>query len=171
MTGLLRTLPVLVIAIWGTLPPGPPAPPDPEIVTAKLVVELCESYRPYVELMHDDFPIDPDLVLAVMAQESGCWVHNVMQVTPTHWTTTEARLRDPAVSIEFGMWILYNAIHNETENPDADVRRGLAAYNCGWASLNAGKCLSFGGYAYADKVLDFWLPIVQGQEPQAAGPR
>jgi len=42
-----------------------------------------------------------------------------------------------------------------------DVHRGLAAYNCGWDSLNAGKCLSFGGPAYADKVLEFWLPFFE----------
>lgn len=95
-----------------------------------------------------------------MPYEGGQSV-GLMQVTPASWTTTRERLLDPATNIYWGMRILWLTLHDEENNPTGDMRVALAAYNCGWDSLQAGKCLSFGGYAYADIVLDFWLPYVQ----------
>jgi hypothetical protein len=37
----------------------------------------------------------------------------------------------------------------------------LAAYNCGWESLNAGKCIRGGGHDYAASVLGEWLPVIE----------
>ena len=134
-------------------------------VTAEIVRKRCEYYRPIVEEMYEYFPVDPDLVLAIMAQESACDPNatdgvsiGLMQVTPKSWTLTEEWLWQPKWNIWQGMWMLHGAIYNERENPEHDVWRAVAAYNCGWVSLNADKCLYFGGPVYADRVFDFWLP-------------
>lgn len=139
--------------------------PTGEEVTAEIVVRLCEYYRPIVEMWYDDFPIDPNIILALMAQESACNPTatdgvsvGLMQVTPKSWTLTEEWLWQPKWNIWQGMWMLYGNLTHETENPEQDMHRALAAYNCGWTSLNADKCLYFGGPVYADKVLYYWLP-------------
>lgn len=138
-------------------------------VTATKTVRRCLRYRPLLDRWNPDFNLDPALVFAVMAQESACYEDppgggasvGLMQVTPASWTTTAERLRLPAVNIYWGMRILWLTLNDEENNPEGDVRTALAAYNCGWVSLKAGKCFDFGGYAYADRVLDFWLPYVQ----------
>ena len=148
----------------------PPAPKTPDEVTAELVAANCERWRPLIEETYEMYPVDPDLVLAVMAQESNCMPNatdgtsvGLMQVTAKSWTPSEAYLYQPKVSIEWGMYLLYWAINHEEHNPDKDVWRGVAAYNCGWVSLDAGKCSWFGGPAYADRVIDFWYPYFETQ--------
>lgn len=135
-------------------------------VTAAATVQRCFRYRVLIDRWNPDFGLDPALVLAVMAQESACYPYEggasvgLMQVTPAKWTTTRERLLEPSVNVYWGMYILYLTLNDDVNNPDHDTRRALAAYNCGWESLDAGKCFDFGGYAYADRVLDFWLPYV-----------
>ena len=138
------------------------------MVTAQIVAEQCEPYRRWAELWYDEFPIDPDLVLAVMAQESGCDPEatdgqslGLMQVIPRHWTLEEKHLRNVKWNTWQGMYILYHALHDEEHNPERSMTKALAAYNCGWTSLEAGKCIEGGGYDYAVKVLIYWLPMVQ----------
>jgi len=141
------------------------------LVTAEIVRRRCERYRPIVEQVYEDYPVDPSIVLALMAQESAC-VPNVvsedghntvglMQIAVKPWTPSEGHLLNPRINIEWGMYLLHSAINHPDQNPEKDIHRGLAAYNCGWVSLNAGVCLYFGGPAYADKVLNFWLPFFE----------
>lgn len=136
-------------------------------VTATKTVRRCLWYRPLVDRWNPDFELDPAVVFAVMAQESACYPYEggasvgLMQVTPSGWTTTRERLMDPATNIYWGMRILWLTLNDDTHNPDHSLRTALAAYNCGWESLEADKCLDFGGYAYADRVLNFWLPYVE----------
>ena len=165
-----------LVFLAGSTTPLPTATPTPlpktgEEITAEIVARRCEYYRPIVEQVYETYPVDPDLVLAVMAQESACWPSatdgtsvGLMQVTPKSWTPSEAYLYQPRVSIEWGMYLLYWAINHADHNPDKDVARGVAAYNCGWISLDAGKCLWFGGPTYARRVLDFWLPYFEQEE-------
>lgn len=138
-------------------------------VTAEKTVKRCARYIPLIDRWNPDFNLPVDLVLAVMAQESAGYVDatdesnsadsvGLMQVIPAGWTTTRARLQDPAINIFWGMKILWLTLQNEEHNPEHDLRTALAAYNCGWVSLEAGKCYDFGGFAYADRVLDFWRP-------------
>ena len=159
--------------------PTPVPVPTPEStetvddVQARIVVNICNQYRPIVEMWYEDYPIDPNIILAVMAQESSCDPNStdgmsigLMQVTPKSWTLTEEWLWQPKWNIWQGMWMLWGNINHTTENPDKNMHRALAAYNCGWTSLNAEKCLYFGGPVYADRVLDFWLPYFeQGENP------
>jgi hypothetical protein len=155
------------------VPPRAPVTPIPvptptetmEDVQAGIVVNICKKYRPIVEQMYEYFPIEPDVIMAVMAQESHCdkWATDgvsigLMQITPRPWTLKEELLWDPKWNIWQGMKMLYANITNEEQNPEHDVARALAAYNCGWTSLNANVCLDFGGWAYAAEVLNFWLP-------------
>ena len=139
------------------------------MVTATIVANRCEHYRKWAELWYDEYPIDPDIILAVAAKESGCdpdatdgQSMGLMQVTPRPWTLREEYLFNPKWNIYQGMQILYYALHNEAENPEGSLTRALAGYNCGWDSLNAGKCIPGGGYDYAMEVMLFWLPVVRG---------
>ncbi len=148
-------------------------PTKADLVTAELVASRCERYRPIVERNTEYWDLDPDLVLAVMAKESGCMSNiisgdghhtiGLMQVSEKSWTTTEAHLLNPDTNIYWGMYILYSAINNPIHNPDHSVTRGLAAYNCGWTSLEAGKCIPVGGWNYATSVMLFWRPVITGQ--------
>ena len=169
-----RTLrPVIDIPTPEKIPaPEPTATPRPtaEEVTAEIVRARCEKWRPLVEATYELYPVDSDLVLAVMAQESACLSTatdgtsvGLMQVTPKTWTPSEAHLYVPRINVEWGMYLLYWAINHAEHNPEKDVFRGVAAYNCGWISLDAGKCLWFGGPTYARRVLDFWLPYFEGE--------
>lgn len=103
-----------------------------------------------------------------MAQESGCISSandgisvGLMAITPRSWTPTWAELLDPNLNIEWGMWFLYSAINNELYNPNHSLRLALAAYNCGWTGVETDNCGSTGGYIYADRILNFWLPMVR----------
>jgi soluble lytic murein transglycosylase-like protein len=136
--------------------------------TARMVVNICKwhNYYPIIadwnsEKENKDRQLDENLILAVMAKESHCNPYaddgvsvGVMAVTPRpNWWTRE-QLLNVRINIYAGMNILANAI----EQSDGDIRTALAAYNCGWESLNAGKCIPAGGYTYADDVINFWLP-------------
>lgn len=144
-----------------------------EVITANIVVKRCEIYRETVERNTKYWDLDPDLVLAVMAQESHCLrtiismdghhTIGLMQVAEKPWTASEAELLNANTNIYYGMYILYSAINHPDENPEKSVARGLAAYNCGWTSLNANRCLPIGGWNYAKTVLFFWLPVVRGE--------
>ena len=129
------------------------------------ILRNVERWKPLVSRWHSAFPgLSTELVLAVIAQESqgfpdaisGDTAQSVglMQVTPRPWTATTEQLLEPALNVYLGMWILDSAI----KNSDGDVRRGLAGYNCGFVSLDAGLCHPRGGWAYADRVLNYWLP-------------
>ena len=157
----------LVFLAGSTVPsPSPtPLPKTGEEITAEIVARRCEYYRPIVEQVYETYPVDPNLVLAVMAQESSCWrlatdgmSVGLMQVTPRHWTPTGVQLYNVRTNIEWGMYILYSALTHSYHNSSGDIIRGLAAYNCGWVSLDASKCIPAGGPRYAERVIEFWLP-------------
>lgn len=140
-----------------------------------MTAERCKDWVYVVWQVSEDggYEIDPGLILALMAKESGCDPNagdvysdsvGLMQVNPrslAHLGISKASLLDPLRNVYWGMRILRKVLEEPVENPEGDVRRALAAYNCGWASLNAGRCYSFGGYAYADQVLEEWLPPVR----------
>lgn len=156
---------ILILVALAFLLGASTIPPDPEEVTAGIVINICEQYRPIVDQMYEYFPIDPDIVMSVMAKESNCdkWATDgvsvgLMQITPRPWTLREDILWNPKWNIWQGMKMLQANIDNEEENPTHSVSRALAAYNCGWDSLNAGTCIPEGGWNYAAEVLNFWLP-------------
>jgi soluble lytic murein transglycosylase-like protein len=148
-------------------------------LTAQLTVRRCA--RLYLDIVentkakHDYsgriwFPelvdIDSNLILAMMAKESHCIPSmndgvsiGLMAVTPRSWTATKEELESPYTNIYWGMYFLDGALAKS----GGDIRTALAAYNCGWESLNANKCTASGGYTYADDILSFWLPrFLQG---------
>jgi len=146
---------------------------QPNLVTANFIARRCERYRPIVEYYTEDYPLDPDVVLAVMAAESACDPNIVsldghgsvglMQVIPRSWTPSASDLKNPNVNIQTGMRLLYANLENSGMNPGRSLTTALAAYNCGWDSLNKGKCIPSGGYTYANKIVFFWAPIIRGE--------
>lgn len=119
------------------------------------------------------------LVLGIIAQESQgdenivcmpwrdeiCGI-GLMGVTPAAWTNTAAALENPRINISVGTWIfdvaMRRAIRDFNFKPGREATRAaLAAYNCGWVSLLDERCASFGGWTYADKVLNYWIPLLE----------
>lgn len=160
----------LVLAAWATtgfvlhspaaVSPAPEWMRDP---APAWMIRNVVRWEPLIERWREDFPdLDTAVVMAVIAQESQGFPEVVsgdeaqsvglMQVTPRPWTATADELKSPGLNIYIGMWILDSAIKQ------SDLRTGLAAYNCGFDSLERGNCHSYGGYAYADWVLDYWVP-------------
>jgi soluble lytic murein transglycosylase-like protein len=142
------------------------------MVTARAIVERCEQYRKWADLWYQEFPIDADIVLAVMAAESACIPDAVsmdgygtiglMQIRPQPWRLREELLYNVKWNTWQGMYVLYHSLHNTTHNPNQSMVKALAGYNCGWQSVEEGRCGQKGGYNYAYKVLFFWLPLVKG---------
>lgn len=155
---------VFWLLMTGRMTPG-------EWVSISDTVAHCQRYAGIVEQWKDLRPrefendLDTDLVLAVMAQESHClpgaisddgWASTgLMQVIPRPWTASKENLMIPRVNIYWGMWILDRSI----TRADGDIELALAAYNCGFEKVEADRCGPHGGYAYADKVLEwkYWF--------------
>lgn len=139
--------------------------------TAQRKIVRCSYYlgivHSWLDLEPSEFvnELDPVLVLAVGAAETGCEPNlvssagaiGIMQVIPKPWTAGAGSLYEPRINIYWGMYILDHAI----TNADQDLRYGLAYYNCSEQSVHANKCGSLGGLNYADKVLNFWYPRVR----------
>jgi len=140
-------------------------------VTAEMKVKRCALYEKIVvrwfememAAEHDFHNLtidDTDLVLAVMAAESGCdpdvesgaGAIGLMQVIPRDWLPD---VRSDSMNVYTGMYILDRSI----DIADGDVRYALAFYNCGEPKVLADECGTKGGLHYADKVLNFWLPL------------
>lgn len=138
-------------------------------------------WRKIVDLMIEAYDYPDEyfmLTLGMIAQESQgidmeciqwrdeiCGI-GVMAVTPKSWTNTKEALRNPRVNISVGMWIFDIAMHRSVDGfnfkPGREATRAaLAAYNCSWKSLLTDRCASFGGWTYADKVLNYWIPLLE----------
>lgn len=118
------------------------------------------------------------LALGIIAQETQgvnmecqqwrdeiCGV-GLMAITPSSWTNTEAKLKNPRINIAIGLWMFDSALKRAVDDfnfrPGREATRAaLAAYNCGWASLLADRCAWFGGWAFADKILNYWIPLLE----------
>ena len=123
-------------------------------------------WLPLVERWYSEFPeLDPAWVLGMIAQESQGFPHvsdvtgshaiGLMQIIPRSWTGTRTQLEQPAFNIYVAMRML-SAVLDQT---DGNLRRTLALYNCGEVGLDAGRCGRYGGYAYADRIMDYWIPV------------
>lgn len=132
-----------------------------------LIADRCIRFLPLIRRWQPDFPtIAPELVLAVMAQESHCLTRpsgidrvgsvGLMQVAPFPGRPSAEALADPALNVYWGMRILAGSI----DLADGDVYTGLAFYNCGVEGVNEGRCGGYGGLAYADRILGTWLPLM-----------
>jgi hypothetical protein len=122
-------------------------------------------WLPIIHQLHPDYPeLDPAWVLAIIAQESlgesdvvgGDRVGSVglMQIAPFDWRPSTDQLLNPYINIQWGMGILDTL----QKRHSGDLRLSLATYNCGEHNLTLGHCGRRGGYAYADVVMDLWLP-------------
>lgn len=110
---------------------------------------------------------DPRLVCDFNGMGEMCGV-GLMQVVPRPWTGTKEQLFNPLFNIYNGVWILDSAMKKAVSEynyrpGDESTRAALAAYNCGWESLHEDRCYYFGGWAYADKVINYWIPLLQGE--------
>lgn len=154
--------------------PTPTMSPGVE-VTARLKVNRCMLYAKipvrWIEMEKapkDDFHNltldDVPLIMAIMVAESGCDPHAVssdghgstglMQVIPRPWY---ADVSGNGMNVYVGMYIFDRSL----DLSDGDKRLALAYYNCGVPKVEADACGTKGGVHYADKVLNFWLPLIE----------
>ena len=138
-------------------------------------------WLPLIERWHPEFPdLDPAWVLAIIAQESqgfpyvegsdGANSIGLMQIISRSWTGTKEQLKRPEYNTFVGMRML----HAILEKADGDIRVALAAYNCDWSGIEGASgpeddlCGAHGGYAYADRILAYWVPIFRAELVVAA---
>ena len=158
-------------------PPGPTATPVPAtwLLSGQMVVGGCMRFVSSIRGWADDEELaylatQPDLILAIAAKETHCnpgeGIDNpmngvgLMAVVPKPWTSSIDVLLQPRASVYWGMVVLNWNITDPENNPEQDLRRALAAYNCGWRIDEPGRCQPPFGYAYADDILEFWRPLV-----------
>lgn len=141
------------------------------LVTGLSPVRFIERWRPVVDKVVAEYPeIEPGIVLSIIAQESsgrpcvistdGSGSVGLMQISPKPWrgtvtdtANTISELCDPETNIRMGTKMLVQIL----SQAGGDMRTALAAYNCGWKVLTQ-DCGSHGGYNYADRILEHWLP-------------
>lgn len=137
------------------------------------------SWKPIVDTILEtgDYPnVDYMLILGMIAQETGgyndaecndfdtergtCAV-GLMAVSPAQCGFTEEQLKNPAINIGCGIYIInivYDQAIEHGFRPGREATRAaLAAYNCSWPSVLANKCFSFGGFTYSDKIFNYWI--------------
>jgi len=142
--------------------------PAPEEPPPNWLIWNTVRWLPLIERWHPDFPeLDPALVLAVMAQESqgnpyaeagdGWGSVGLMQVIPRNWTGTRTQLLNPAYNIYVGMRML------DFSTQKWGVRLGLAHYNCSEEGVRNDACGSKGGLNYADRILEYWMPVFKAE--------
>ncbi|KKL92689.1 hypothetical protein LCGC14_1882150 [marine sediment metagenome] len=141
------------------------------------------SWKPIIDdiLAGGEYPnVDYMLILGMIAQESGGYLDaqcndfdtergtcavGLMAVSPAQCGFTEEQLKDPVRNVNCGIRIIntvYNqAIEHGFEPGREATRAALAAYNCSWPSVLANRCFSFGGFAYADIIGNYWFPLLE----------
>ena len=131
-------------------------------------------WLPIIRQWHAEYPdLDPAWILAIIAQESmgepdvissdRVGSVGLMQIAPFAWRPSPSQLQNPSINIRWGMGIL-----DELQNRYGNLRLSLATYNCGEANLAKGWCGNHGGYAYADVVINHWVPIFRDALRQIA---
>jgi hypothetical protein len=119
------------------------------------------------------------IILGIMAQETqgkpsmecngfdfrrGTCAAGLMGIMPGKCGLSIDQIRESVNNVNCGA-IIFNQIYEQAIEkgfrPGMDaVRATLGAYNCGWKSLFLNKCYKFGGFAYADKIMFYWIPLL-----------
>lgn len=147
------------------------------IITCALVVTLhlsnhfpqaVRQWQHAIEAASRETCIDPNLLGAMIWQESRGQANifgkagevGLMQILPRDnkinpaytqsWSRSTEELLNPSENILYGAYRMRQIL---AEN-DHNVRLALALYNCGEMNLQAGKCGRWGGFNYADIILD-----------------
>jgi hypothetical protein len=153
-----------------TITQTPTPTPDPVIeITAGYKVDAVVIWLGEIERINENesLDLDPVLVMAVMAAESG-GNHNVvssagacglMQVIPRHYHELSAYdiCHSRVGNIYQGMYILRWAL-DYAESEGLSLNYGVAFYNCSVDGVMNDRCGTKGGIHYADNVLNFWYP-------------
>lgn len=145
--------------------------------TLDLVIEITAGYKVDAVVIwlgeierinkNEDLKLDPVLVMAVMAAESGgdhsvvssAGACGLMQVIPRHYHELSAYniCHSRVGNIYQGMYILRWAL-DYAEEEGLPLEYGVAFYNCSVDGVMNDRCGSQGGLNYADNVLNFWKP-------------
>ena len=117
----------------------------------------------------EDLNLDPVLVMAIMAAESGGDQDTVsndghsscglMQVIPQPWyELSAAAICGSAVGNMYqGMYVLRWSL-DLAERNGLPLEYGVAFFNCSYDGVMNDRCGTKGGLYYADNVFQFWYP-------------
>lgn len=146
-----------------------------------IIISLWPSavrpYAPTIERASLHYHVDPNLVAAIIWNESRgdenayryeAWIGvpsvGLMQVAAFSWRPDANTLRIPSYNIWYGTSILSEII---TDN----LKESVAVYNCGYTGVRLGRCGRFGGYHYANKVIQSCRQFGGCPELDFRGPR
>jgi soluble lytic murein transglycosylase-like protein len=135
----------------------------PFLLGASTPTSMIERVYRWQPLVEEECPNeDPLLILSMIAQESGgnpkaireegedLASVGLMQIMTFWWRPPKSWLMIPENNVQYGCRIL--------DQIEGDIRYKLAVYNCGEVGVEANKCGAYGGYAYADRILNYWYP-------------
>lgn len=173
LAATLDTVAIQLSAATAALEPQPTPMPTLRpgaMLSAELTAARCARYAPFVYRWREHYPDQaPALVLAIAAKETGCDPAaelvgdglGFMGVVPASWSAPREVLVNVGSNVFHGQRILQRAWDEPQRNPERDLRRALAAYNCWWPFLDGGGCAAPFGYHYADSILGFWMPLIE----------
>ena len=155
-----------------TATPTPTSTLDPVTeITANHTVNRVLPWLGEIERINENegLGLDPVLVLAVMAAESGgdhsvvsyAGACGLLQVIPkTYHELSKSQIcGSPTGNIYQGMYILRWAIdYAEKKGYEPVISWGLSMYNCSEEGVLNDRCGSTGGWHYQKHVLEFWYP-------------
>ena len=125
---------------------------------------MIEQWRELIETAARRNGLDPSLLAAIVQVESGgdpdaaryerfvdATSIGLMQImTFPYRNLSPGLLLDPAYNLNYGARLFASVL----KNADGDTRLALALYNCGAEGVRRNLCGKYGGYRYADKVLE-----------------
>lgn len=135
---------------------------------------LIQQWSSYINTMAESSGLDPDLIAAVINEESNgdpsvvsyAGAVGLMGVMPTgpglEWRPSQNELKNPMVNLRWGVSILAEVV----KHSGGDLYAALAAYSGGWGQVNSRV-----PRAYAASVLDKYgraVLIRQGLSPDIA---
>lgn len=120
-----------------------PEPPEPTL--SPMWKPIIQQWSSYVNTLADSNGLDPDLIAAVIHEESNgdpnvvshagaVGLMGVMQTGPgLEWRPSQEELKNPMVNLRWGVAILAEII----KQSGGDLYAALAAYSGGWDQVNS----------------------------------
>ena len=120
-------------------------PQEPDPMLSPMWKPIIQQWSGYIHTLADSNGLDPDLIAAVIHEESNgdpsvvshagaVGLMGVMQNSPgLEWRPSQEELKNPMVNLRWGVAILAEVV----KQSGGDVYSALAAYSGGWDQVNS----------------------------------